>query len=136
MSFPLIDQLQEAFGGGGLTPEKLQSLIQETLKVFQLLQTKINSNDPKEKEEALGMALQLKQALEAQAENLCKSVGMNPSQLAEFVSNPENFSKDEWDTLGIARKELDVLKDALDVKGNESKLLRVKKKNPKTWLAG
>ena len=138
MALPLIEQLQETFGGGvNFTPEKLQGLIQETMKAFSLIQTKIQSKDPKEKEEGLLMALELKAALEQQAETLCKSVGMSPAQLNDFVENAENFSKDEWDTLGVAKKELDVLKNGLGVDEVGSKVLKVpKKKNLKTWLVG
>ena len=143
MALPLIQQLQETFGDlGAFTPEKLQALIQETLKAFHLIQSKIQSKDPKEREEGLIMALELKQALERQAEALCKTVGMDPVQLSQFVENPENFSKEEWDTLGVAKQELDVLKKGLNGsngngKDNGKKVLKVpKKKNPKTWIVG
>jgi hypothetical protein len=137
MTLPLIEQLQETFGGGTFTPEKLQGLIQETLKAFQVLHTKIKSQDPKERQEGLKMALELKRALEAQSENLCRSAGMSPTQLAAFVENSENFSQEEWDTLGIAKKELEALKVGLNLSGNENKVLKTaKKKNTKTWLVG
>lgn len=138
MSQKIIKQLEEVFGNmNEFSPEKLQGLVQETMRTLELIQNKVKSEDPKEKEEGLKIALEFKQALESQAEVLCKSVGMDPVQLSEFVQNPDNFSKEEWDTLGIAKKELNLLKQGLHTQEQANAVLKVsKKKNPKTWLVG
>lgn len=107
MTATLIKQFQDVLGNlEQFSPEKLQALIQDTLKVFQDLQQRINSSNPEDREEALGAALELKNALETQAAALAQSVGMDPNQLEKFIENPSNFSKEEWEAMGSARQDL------------------------------
>ncbi|MBS0625999.1 MAG: hypothetical protein JSS32_08115 [Verrucomicrobia bacterium] len=107
MTLDLIKKLQESFSDlGNLSPTAMQELIQDTLSTFQLLQGKLESKDPKDRKEALDMAIQLKEAFEEQAEKLHQSVDMDPERMSEFMENPTNFSKEEWEAVSAMNRDL------------------------------
>ncbi|MES2273083.1 MAG: hypothetical protein V4487_02695 [Chlamydiota bacterium] len=137
MAIPFEKLLQETFSDlQNLTPDKLQGLIQETMKVFSTLQEKIHSNDPKEREEALNIALALKESLQTQAESVCEKMGLDPSQLSAFAENATNFSAEEWENLSGVKKDLDSFRQQFAPKTKETIPLKKSKKGPKTWLVG
>lgn len=138
MTHNLIKQLEETLGDlEHFSPEKLQDLIQETLKTFQELQTQIQSTDPREREKAVDLAMSLKASLEEQTLSLCQSIGMNPQELAKFVENPSNFSKEEWEALGAAKADLDAFKQQLSSSEEpRTAPLKKKKASEKSWIAG
>ena len=99
MTLPFQQMLQETFGDlQNLTPEKLQGLVQETVKVFTLLQENMKSADPKVKAEAMDQALNLRDTLQTQANTICKQLGMVPSQLASLAESSLSQSG-EWSPL-------------------------------------
>jgi hypothetical protein len=136
MTAQLIQQIEESFGDvSSFSPAKMQALIQETLKYFQVLQEKIASGDDIARQQALEDSLKLKAALEEQASKLCALIGIDPTQLAEMVKNPNNFSKGEWDSLSTVKEELANFKKELHL--DEKKPVRMTKKRPaKQWVMG
>ena len=134
----LIQQLEDTFSSfENFTPERFQSLMQETVKTLQGIQTKVKSKDPKEVEEGVAMALQLKRALKEQSEALCRKVGMTPEQLSQFVQNSDNFSKSEWDALGLAKQGVEAFNQQIQTKpADAEKAARTPKKKTKFRLGG
>jgi len=129
--------IQEAFSDlKTLTPDKLQTLIQETMKVFMVLQEKAKSTDPEARDEAVKTAFSLKETLQAQTEALCQKLGMDPSQLALFAENAANFSGEEWDQLGGVKKEMEAFKQEFAPQSKKAPIVKKTKKAPKTWLVG
>ncbi len=138
MTHSLIKQLKETLGNlENFSPEKLQGIIQETLKTFQELQEKLQSPDPRVREKAMDTALVLKTSLEEQTASLCHSMGMSPTELSRFVENPANFSQTEWEALGSAKADLDTFKQTLAPSGDAAVPSKKKKKvGEKSWIAG
>jgi hypothetical protein len=138
MSHVLIKVIEETFSSlENFTPEKFQALIEETVKSLKEIQTKIHSKDEKEREAGVKVVLELKKALESQADALCKKVGMSPVELSRFIENPANFSQEEWKAMEKAQGGLEAFKKELQVQqGNEQKVIRLPKKRAKTWLIG
>ncbi len=139
MTHNLIKQLEETLGDlENFSPDKLQGLIQDTLKTFQELQEKLNSPDPRHREQAMDTALALKAALEEQTAALCHSIGMHPTELARFVENPANFSKEEWEALGAAKADLETFKHTLNPEKSSPHAPSKKKVkvHAKNWITG
>lgn len=76
--------------------QKLELLVSETLKCFEYLREKLSSSDPKEKEEALEMTYQLQRKLEVLADKALGVAGIDHDQLKTLLSNPKNFSSEQW----------------------------------------
>lgn len=98
MTYPLEKILQEALGDvDNPSPEKIEKLLQEALKTFESLQEKVQSTDPKEREEALQMALHLKEAMQTQTEEISRLAGIDPEELSSFAKSPEGLTEDTLD---------------------------------------
>lgn len=107
MSNTYLELLKQMFGDPTqLSPEKLEALIEETMKFFREIQEKIQSNDPKLRDEALQASLEVKQALEQQMDVLCKMTGLDHAQLMAMAKNPNNMNSEEWKLVEEVRKKL------------------------------
>lgn len=83
-----IESLNGLFGDlAGLTPEKLQGFVGETMAQLTSLKEQLESNDPKVKEAGMKAAEELKVALESQMETMAKMIGEDPAQLAALMGN-------------------------------------------------
>src|SRR5258708_4873799 len=108
MATPLEKMLQDAFGDlDNLSPEKIEGLVQEAVKIFTALKEKTHSTDPKQREEALKTALSLKKAMEAQTEELSKLAGIDPASFSSLAENQELFTPETWAELTSAQQELE-----------------------------
>ncbi len=129
--------IEEAFSDlQNLTPDKLQGLIQETMKTLMALQQKAKSENPADRDEAIKAAFSLKETLQAQAEAVCKKLGMDPSQLALFAETASNFSGEEWDQLNGVKKDLEEFKKEFAPQSKTAPIIKKTKKSTKTWLVG
>jgi hypothetical protein len=45
-------------------------------------------------------------AMQREAERILKKTGMTTEQMENYVNNPSNFSKEEWDRIESAKKEV------------------------------
>jgi hypothetical protein len=129
MALPLEKLLQDTVSDlDALTPEKLQTLLQETVRVFSDIQAKASSNDPKDKEEALSTALSIKESLQAHTDELCKKMGIEPSDLGAYAQEFTLFAE-ETDL----KKQIDAFKEQIIP---PEKVIKKNTKTPKTWLVG
>lgn len=86
MTIPLEKILEEAFSDiSSLTPEKMQAVITETVRVMSELEQKMNSKNPKDKEEALKAAQNLKDAFEVQTKMICEKAGIDPLKFSVYA---------------------------------------------------
>jgi len=136
-----IKQIEELFSNfDNLTPESVEKIVSETLKIFTDVMSKLNSSDEKERTEALQLATELRTILESKAKEAMKSIGMDEEELTAFMSNPEHFSPTEWQALGQAKEEMQSFQENLKEKGlipnNESKDKAKKNKSKIQWVQG
>ncbi|OGN65511.1 MAG: hypothetical protein A3E80_06395 [Chlamydiae bacterium RIFCSPHIGHO2_12_FULL_49_9] len=133
MALPLEKMIEETFSDlNALSPEKMQALVQETMKTFTALQEKIQSDDPKAREEAVQEALQLKETLSLQAEMISRQVGLSADQLADFANSPEN---EENDDLNAMKTEINAFRQQF-VTEPKPAIKKSKKKSNKIKLVG
>jgi len=136
-----INNIKELFSNfQELTPESVEKIVGETLKVFSEIMGKLNSSDEKERTEALAMATELRETLEKQAKEAMKAAGMDEEELQAFLSNPQNFSSEEWGSLQQAKGEMKSFQSNLKEKGfiKDDKKKKNIKKSSKTvpWVQG
>lgn len=70
-----------------LTPDKLNVLVEETMRYFQEMQEKLASGEADAKEQVLRESIELKQILEKQMATLCDASGLSPAQLAAYAEH-------------------------------------------------
>ena len=129
----VLEKIEEIFSvEDKFSPENMERLIQETLSFFYEMQEKLESNDPKVKEEAMALAEALKTKLEEQAKILCEANGMDPSKLENYLEEPSNFSEEEWKAIEQAKSDIAFLQQDLKPEKKPKK----KKKAAKEWLIG
>lgn len=129
MNTNLIETLKETLGDPTqLNPEKLKKLIDETMSFFQEIQGKFDSKDPKQREDALAAAGELKQALEIQMESLAKMTGLDPTQMASLAEHT-SYTPEE-------KEALDDMKAKLQTFQSPAAKSAPRKKAPKLRLIG
>jgi hypothetical protein len=134
-----MDKIQEIFGDPEkFSPEKIESLIHDTLKFFNELRQKLESSNEKDREEALNIANSLKAKLEEQAQALCQSVGMDPKTLENYINDPANFSSAQWQAMSQAKTNLSDYKEEIAKTQSASTVIKApkKKKNINNRLIG
>ncbi len=135
-SLDQIEKLKEQLGD--ISPENLEGVIHNSLKLFHEVLQKLQSEDPKEKEKALEMAESLRKSLQEQSEKAMEAVAMSAKELEAFTNNPDNFSQEEWEALQEAKKNLtDFQKDAKE-RGlvHSPSVKKAKKQKSKLWITG
>jgi hypothetical protein len=137
-SMSVIEKIEEIFGDPEkFSPENMQHLLHETLEFFGDLKFKLESKDEKVRNDALESAAVLKTKLEEQALELCKSIGMDPNTLENYLNDPSHFTPEELGAIENTKAEMDAFKAELGI--NLSGTPTPKKKKPKTvkdWLVG
>ena len=108
-----VASLKGVFGDlSGLTPEKLQGFVGETMSQLTHLREQIESSDPKVREEGLKAAQELKTVLESQMESMAKLMGENPSQLASLMGNMSPMDVQDQEILDNAKEQFNHLKSS------------------------
>lgn len=134
----ILEKIDELFGDPQAPDmQKLELLISETLRFFEYIRAQMQSPKEEDRKEAIEMAQKLQQKLEGLADKSLASSGMSRDQLYTLLSNPNNFSGEEWQKFKTAEKEIsDYRKDIL--KDPETKASALKPSNIKTskkeWL--
>ena len=100
-----------------VSKDSLQEIVGESIKVFENLITKLNSPDEEERKKAMKEAADLRDTLETQARTSLEKSGLDKATIDKFISNPDNFSPEEWQALEGAKKDLDNYEEDLKEKG-------------------
>ena len=91
-----VKQIQELCKGlEDFSPEKLETIVNESLSTFENIMTRMLSSNLDEREQALEEANALKETLEKEATKAMAQTGLTEKQLDEFISDPNNFSPEE-----------------------------------------
>ena len=107
-----LENLKGLFGDiTGITPEKLQQFVGDTMKQLFDLQEKLESKDEKIREEGLKTASEMKEVLESQLQNLMKLIGEDNSELAALLNQAGTSQEEE--ILKNANEQFDYLKKSL-----------------------
>ena len=131
------DKLKKMFENiEDINPEKMQDLVNESIKVFEGIIPKLLSTDEEERMKAMKEANELKDVLETQAKQALEKSGMNKGQIDKFMKDPANFSQKEIQALNSAKKTLDVYKNELQKQGVIGEEKEKKNKDGKGNLGG
>ncbi len=113
-----IQKLEELFKNiSHLSPEQVEDVVHQFVKVFEQLVTQMQTGSEKDKEEAFAQAESLRNTLEAQAEKILEQSGFSYKEIQEYASNKENFSEEEWKSMQAAKKELEEYQNHLTEQG-------------------
>lgn len=146
-----FDRIMEFFNLSADEKEgRLQEVFEDSVEYFERFKYVMMNGSPEEKKEAVKKVMILKRKIEEETKRVCDKTGLSPQQLAEYSSNPKNFSPEQWNAIEGAKKKLEEgvgsLKSA--VKGKEGEKVastdekpksegepkKKKKKPPKNWI--
>jgi hypothetical protein len=99
-----------------ISSEQLDTLMQTSLQFFDQMRGQVTSQDPEEQQRAQKVLADLQIALEEQSKHLCKSLGIDPSQLTTFAEDPDALSPEDAAALSKAQKEYELRKERLQPK--------------------
>ena len=126
-----------------ITPEKMDTLISESIHTFEQILEKLNSGSEEEKEVAMEHAKRLRQQLETQAEKALGNLKVSSEELEAYANNKENFTEEEWEALRKAKEELSSYQDHIKESKETISIGESEKKDPKKprakaakWIAG
>lgn len=86
MAIRLEDLIEDTFSDiQNITPNKMEQVIGETVRILTDLEEKIKSEDPEERKIALERAKEIKTAFEVQTKAICEKAGINPEQFADYA---------------------------------------------------
>ena len=106
--------LKSAFADpASLSHEKLEEVVQETIRSFTALGSQLHSSDPEQKEGAKQAIQTIKDLIQGQSSQIAQKLGIDPSELSSFAENTDNFSDDEWAELTEMKEELSAFQEAL-----------------------
>jgi len=121
-----VDSLKGVFGDlAGLTPEKLQGFVGETMSQLMSLREQLESTDPKVREEGMQAAQELKNVLESQMESMAKLIGDDPSQLTALLGGASAMDIQDQEILENAKEQFKHLKSSFSP-ANETKKVHQK----------
>lgn len=109
-----IDDLFSNFDKVDMT--KLDTFLQDVLKLFDHVQTKLKSEDEKERAEALELAQELQKKLSGLAEKAFAASGLSKDKIQEVLANPANFKPGDWNTFKKIEQEMKDYQNNLDKK--------------------
>ncbi len=113
-----IKKLEELFNDlSDITPEKMETLVKESVKAFEQILLQLNSGDEKQRKEAQGVAEKLRDTLEKHSFKALEAINMNAKELEAFTNNPDNFSPEEWEAMQKAKNELESYQKEMMEKG-------------------
>lgn len=114
MENDLENLLKNAFADpSSLSHEKLEEVVQQTIKSFTALGSQLNSAHPDEKEGAMQAIQSIKDLIQGQSSEIAKNLGLDPSELSAFAENTDNFTEEEWKELTDMKEELSAFQEAL-----------------------
>ncbi len=121
MTKTYLENLKALFADrAGMTPEKLQTFMGQTMEYLVGLRLKMVSKNPAEQEEAMKAALELKDVLADQMADLVEIMGIDPSQFSESQLMDQMNPKDR-EMMLRAKDQFSELKDSLTQKKKRPK---------------
>lgn len=90
-----------------VSQEQVQALMATSLEFFDQIKEKVQTGTGEEKQAAQQILTDLKKALEEQAFNLCKSMGIDPAQFLHNPEIPDHLAPEELELVHSAQQEID-----------------------------
>jgi hypothetical protein len=117
MSKKYIDNLNKIFEASGApSQEKLMNLMDESMEFFREIKSKMESDDPEKREEALKETLEIKWILESKMQSLSEKTGLNMNQLAALAENTSRMSPEERSAIESAKAKFQAIQDSEFIK--------------------
>ncbi len=85
---------------------RLQEVFEDSFAYFTHLKDVIKTGSLEHKKEAIERVFILKNRIEEEVHKILQKTGMSAKEIAEFASNPENFSKSQWRAIEGAKQHL------------------------------
>lgn len=125
-------QLEDMFENlNKLKPEQMEPLIQEAMKVIHSLQSKADTIST---EEAIDMAMELKDSLEGKMKDMLASVGVDMEDLREYMKDLSNFSPEQQTAIKQVNQDYAQFQEEMNKHKPEEK--EPKKKGKPKWISG
>jgi|SRR3989344_205387 len=103
----IIKEIQDTFQNiENLTPDRIRSLIRNTLDFFKVLKEDMKSGDAAVREGALKKALELREVLQKNMENLSHLLYSNPDKLVALMQSMPPASEQDQEILQEIKKDL------------------------------
>lgn len=103
----MLEKFDEFFNSPeGLSMPRIESFVHESLKFLDQLKEKLENGTEEEKQKAMKSAQELQKKMMEQAEKALKASGLSQKDLEKFLTQPANFSSEEWDVLNRAKSEM------------------------------
>lgn len=85
----------------------IEGLFKQSLQFFEHLRERMAKGTPEEKAQAVQLMTQMYQQMMAQTKAIAEKSGMTEEQLAAFARNPENFTKEQWDSFQSSKEKME-----------------------------
>jgi len=140
----MLDKFDQFFNNPeGLSMDKIESFVHESLRFLDFLRDKMENGTEEEKQKALKSAQELQKKMMEQAEKALKASGLSPKDLEKYLTQQNNFTPEEWDVLSKAKSEMsdyqkDMAKSGIIPPGKreELKVKSAKKMGKGNWIQG
>ena len=95
-----IDQLRELLvKPENMTVDRMDCLVRNTMNFFNRFIEIIKSGNKEEKEQALKELAEFKEELQVGISTIAEQTGLSQKDLPQVVNDPENFSKEQWNSM-------------------------------------
>lgn len=96
-----------------ITMGQLESLLLDTLSFFDSIRDNLTSTDDTIRGKAMDEAAEMQDKLNQIANKLYEKTGMTKEQAEQFITNPNNFKKEDWNTMKNMEKEIGNLRKSI-----------------------
>lgn len=107
----MSDEFERIMAFFSLSPEekeaRLQEVFEDSVEYFERFKHIMVNGTPEEKKKAVEKVMILKKRIEEETKRICEKTGMSEDQLAQYSSNPKNFTDDQWHAIEDAKKKLE-----------------------------
>ena len=105
------DEFDRIMAFFSLSPEekesRLQEVFEDSVEYFERFKHIMVNGTPEEKKKAVEKVMILKKRIEEETKRICEKTGMTEEQLAQYSSNPKNFTGEQWNAIEGAKKKLE-----------------------------
>lgn len=142
----MADEFERIMEFFNLSPEeketRLHEVFEDSVEYFERFKHIMVHGTPEEKKKAVERVMIMKKKIEEETKRVCEKTGLTEEQLAQFSTDPKNFSPEQWEAIEGAKKKLekgvDEIKKTTGAGGAPAKegddKPKKKRKKPKNWI--
>jgi hypothetical protein len=95
-----LEQLNQLLENSeNLSVDQMDALVKNSMQFFNEYLEISKSGDKEAQEKALKELLDFKDELLGVTQKVAEQTGLSPSELSDAMKNPENFSKEQWNSM-------------------------------------